>query len=146
MKGVLPMKIFILEDDRNVLSLIDWLKSQYEVLHINNIEDAVYYLEYEEELQHCDKFIFDAALPAASVKHADGRESDYTGVLNGVDLLVENYRLWGFDKAMNKVAVLSAYDRTLEKYKNFLKIKKDTTIISKYDSDLATSIRSFINR
>ena len=140
------MKIFILEDDTNVLSLIDWLKTQYDVLHAINIEDAVYYLEYEEELLHCDKFIFDAALPAANVKHIDGRKADYTGVLNGLDLLVENYRSWGFDKAMNKVAVLSAYDRTLEQYKNFLKIKKDTTLISKHDSDLVSSIRKFLNK
>ena len=41
------MNIFILEDDGSCKALIDWIKNLGdEVMHVKNIEDMAYYLEY----------------------------------------------------------------------------------------------------
>ncbi len=140
------MKIFILEDDANVFILVDWLREKHTVIHAKNIEDAVYYLEYEEEIGQCDKFIFDAAVPAATVEHLNGVTKKYNKTLNGIDLLIDNIKAWNLDKDLNKIAILTAFDKKVKDEPKLKDYINNITLISKHGSDLVNDIINFLNK
>lgn len=139
------MNIFILEDDGSCKALIDWIKNLGdEVMHVKNIEDMAYYLEYEEGYKDYDKYIIDASLPAASVLHPDETEEEYNGTLNGIDYMLENFPKLGIELHDERVAVLTAFAGSIEGH---LKSKQTAccfSIIDKNDNKLKNRLQEFL--
>ena len=125
------MKVFILEDDVNCSPIIEWIAERFEVKYVRNIEDAVYYLEYENGSDKCDKFIFDASVPGAVIIHNDGREEAYDCDLNGIDFMISCFTRLRLNEKGKKVAVLSAYDVMVKNCNIPEEIRDKVEIISK---------------
>lgn len=139
------MRIFILEDDGNCKAFIDWIKEQGdEVLHVKNIEDMAYYLEYEEGYKDYDKFVIDASLPAASVLHLDGAEEEYNGALNGIDYMLENFPRLGIELHGRRVVVLTAFAGTIEGHLKSKQMECCFSVIDKNDSQLKSRLQEFL--
>ena len=138
------MKIFVLEDDSNCYGVIEWLQdSTNSIKLVKNLEDASYYLEYEEAYRNYDKFLMDASVPAASVLHLDGSQMDYNGLYNGIDYTIDSFKGLGID--MSKVAILTAYALQV---KGYLAIKYPDyaiRIINKNDGDLTKRLQEFLH-
>lgn len=139
------MKVFILEDEVSCGPIIEWIKYRFDVVHAKNIEDATYYLEYEEENIQCDKFIFDASVPAATVTHIDGEEETFNGALNGIDYMISCIRRLVLDRPGNKIAVLTAFDLQVKKYPIPENMREKIKIISKNDNDLVKLLQNFLD-
>lgn len=138
------MKIFVLEDDGDCCGVIKWLEdSTNSIKLVKNLEDASYYLEYEEFYGDYDKFLMDASVPAASVLHPDGRQTEYNDLYNGIDYIADNFEGLGID--MGRVAILTAFALQVEEYlakkypDNFIRI------ISKNDGDLTKRLQEFLH-
>lgn len=138
------MKIFILDDDANCSPIIEWIEESFEVEYTKNIEDAVYYLEYEGGSNQCDKFIFDASVPKAVVVHEDGSEEAYDSDLNGIDFMISCFVRLGLSENGKNVAVLSAYDLMVKNYDIPEEIRDKVEIISKNDNDLIKRLQDFL--
>lgn len=139
------MKIFILEDDSDCSDIIDWVKNKKDIVKVaKNIEDMAYYLEYEEEYRIYDKFIMDASLPGAQILHMNGGESEYNGILNGIDYMLDNFPKLGIELRKEKVAILTAFANKASAYLN-LKLQGNTiNIIDKNDNQLKTHLKDFL--
>lgn len=111
-------KLFILEDDPNAMSIIEWLKkkNKFDVVHARTVEDAVYYLEYcpEAPISSYDYFIFDASIPGASVPSVSGERLDFfdSDGLNGV--LIFNRYKEAINKNGAKAAFMTAYSSQIK--------------------------------
>lgn len=139
------MKIFVLEDDGNCKALIDWIKDLAdEVMHVKNIEDMAYYLEYEEGYEDYEKFIIDASLPAASVLHLDGTEEEYNGALNGIDYMLDNFPRLGIELHDKRVAVLTAFAGSIEGHLKSKQRECCFSIIDKNDNQLKKRLQDFL--
>lgn len=140
------MRILVLEDDKYCIGVIHWLEARNDkITLVENIEDAVYTLEYDEGVGNYDKIIFDASLPAASVIHEDGRVKDYNGALNGIDLIVENFYHWGLDKKSNVIVILTAFDKFVNEYMKGKLESENVRVISKNSDDLPKQLLDFLN-
>ncbi len=139
------MKVFILEDEVSCNPIIEWITCSFEVVHAKTIEDAVYYLEYEDENAQCDKFIFDASVPAATVTHIDGKEETFNGALNGIEYMISCIQQLELDRPGNKIAVLTAFDLQVKKYPIPKNMREGIEIISKNDNDLVKSLQNFLD-
>ena len=138
------MKIFVLEDDSNCYGVIKWLQdSTNSIKLVKNLEDASYYLEYEGAYRNYDKFLMDASVPAASVLHFDGSQTDYNGHYNGIDYITDSFKGLGID--MNKVAILTAYAPQIEKYLVSKYPDYSIRIINKNDGDLTKRLQEFLH-
>ena len=138
------MKVFILEDDVNCIPIIEWIEQNFEVKYTKNIEDAAYYLEYEGGSDQCDKFIFDASVPAAEIIHSDGTVEIYNGALNGIDFMISCFKRLRLGEKGKKVAVLSAFDLMVRNYVIPDGICEKVDIISKNNSDLIRALQNFL--
>lgn len=138
------MKVFILEDEVSCNPIIKWMKDRFEVVHAKNIEDATYYLEYEGENIQCNKFIFDASVPAATVTHIDSEEETFSGTLNGIEFMKSCIQRMELDRPGNKIAVLTAFDLQVKKYLSSENMQKKIEIISKNDNDLVKLLQNFL--
>ncbi len=138
------MKVFILEDDVICNPIIQWIEESFEVKYCRNIEDAAYYLEYEEGSEQCDKYIFDASVPAAVVFHKDGTEETYDSALNGIDFMISCFDRLGLGEKGKKVIVLSAFDTMVRAYKIPDNICDKVEIISKNSNDLIRMLQYFL--
>lgn len=140
------MKVFILEDDVNCSAIIEWIKGIFDVKYVKNIEDAAYYLEYEEGIEQCDKYIFDASVPAACIIHKDGIEETYNGALNGIDFMISCFEKLGLGDMGKKVIVLSAYDAMAKKHNIPEEIRDKVQILSKNSNDLIMMLQDFLEK
>lgn len=138
------MKVFILEDDVNCNPVIEWIGKKFEVEYAQCIEDAVCYLEYEEGSEQCDKYIFDASVPAAEIIHSDGTKKDYNNALNGIDFMIFCFQKLRLGEEGKKVAVLSAFDKMVRNYYIPEDILDKVEIISKNDGDLIKKLYNFL--
>ncbi len=138
------MKVFILEDEVSCDPIIEWIECRFDVVHAKNIEDATYYLEYEGENIQCNKFIFDASVPAATVTHIGGKEETFNGALNGIDYMISCIQRLVLDKPGNKIAVLTAFDLQVKKYPIPEIMREKIEIISKNDNDLVKLLQNFL--
>lgn len=137
------MKIFVLEDDSDCYGVIKWLQdSTNSIMHAKNLEDACYFLQYEEPYRDYDKFIMDASVPAASVIHPDGRQTEYNGLYNGIDYIADNFEGLGID--LNRVAILTAFALQVEEYVAKKYPNYAIKIISKNDGDLTKRLQEFL--
>lgn len=138
------MKIFVLEDDYNCKDVINWLRNKSDTIQIvDTIEDAFYYLIYEEIYRDYDKYILDASLPGASVCYPDGAEKEYNGALNGIDFVVDNFEKAGID--LNKIAVLTAFAVQAADYLKLKEYYNRIKIINKNDGDLTKRLQEFLD-
>lgn len=138
------MKIFVLEDDYNCKTVIEWLQDKSETIKIvDNLEDAYYFLEYEDEFRHYDKYIIDASVRAASVLYLDGTQKSYNSTLNGIDFVVDNFEQMGIDK--HKVAFLTAFYFQVNDYLKLVAGYNRIKIINKNDSDLTRRLQEFLD-
>ena len=139
------MKVFILEDDVNCSPIIRWIRENFEVEYKRNIEDAIFYLEYEEGCEQCDKYIFDASVPGAEIIHKDGTEESYNSALNGIDFMISCFERLGLGEKGKKVAVLSAFDVRVREYTIPDNIRDKVDVISKNDNDLIRMLQKFLD-
>lgn len=140
------MKIFILEDDSSCSAVIEWLKDRSDKVKLaKNIEDAAYFLEYEDEYKNYDKFIMDASLPGATILHLDGTEKKYNGALNGIDFMLDNFLELGIELKANKVAILTAFAPHVKSYLNSKKEQYTIKIIDKNDNHLKNRLQEFLD-
>lgn len=139
------MKVFILEDDVNCNPIIQWIGESFEVKYTSNIEDAAYYLEYEQGIEQCDKYIFDASVPAACIIHKDGVEETYNGALNGIDFMISCFRRMGLGDNGKKVVVLSAFDVMVKNHNIPKEIRDKVQVISKNSNDLIKMLHDFLD-
>lgn len=138
------MKIFVLEDDSDCNGVIKWLQDSINSVRlVKNLEDASYCLEYEEIYRNYDKFLMDASVPAASVFHPDGSQSDYNGLYNGIDYIADRFEELGVD--MSKVAILTAYALSVEEYLAKKYPDFSIRIINKNDGDLTKRLQEFLH-
>lgn len=138
------MKIFVLEDDPECNGVIEWLQDKTDTIKIaRTIEDASYYLEYEDSYRNYDKFLLDASLPAASVLHQDGCTKDYYGSYNGIDFMMDNFSTLEID--IRNVAILTAYAPQVKKYIDSKFSHWSIKIIYKNDNDLTKQLQDFLN-
>ena len=138
------MKIFVLEDDYNCKDVINWLRNKSDTIQIvDTIEDAFYYLIYEENYRDYDKYILDASLPGASVCYPDGAEKEYNGSVNGIDFVVDNFEKAGID--LNRIAVLTAFAAQAADYLKLKKYYNRIKIINKNDGDLTKRLQEFLD-
>lgn len=138
------MKIFVLEDDSDCCGVIKWLQDSTNSIElVKNLEDASYYLEYEELYRDYDKFLMDASVPAASVLHPDGRQMEYNDLYNGIDYIADSFKELGID--MNKVAILTAFALQVEEYLAEKYPDYSIRIISKNDGDLTKRLQEFLH-
>lgn len=138
------MKVFVLEDEIVCNPIIDWIGCGFEVVHARTIEDAVYHLEYEDENAKCDKYIFDASLPAATIIHMDGTKETFNGELNGIDYMISCIERLGLIKQDKKIAILTAFDLQVRKYNILESIQGKIEVISKNDNDLVKLLQNFL--
>lgn len=138
------MTVFILEDEVSCGPIIEWITYRFDVVHAKNIEDATYYLEYEKENIQCDKFIFDASVPAATVIHMDGEKETFNGALNGIEYMISCIQRMGLDRPGIKIAVLTAFDLQVKKYPIPENMREKIEIISKNDNDLVKLLQNFL--
>lgn len=138
------MNVFILEDEVSCAPIIEWIKCSFNVIHARTIEDATYHLEYEGENTRCNKFIFDASVPATAVTHMDGKEEIFNGTLNGIDYMVSCIQRLQLDKPDKKIAVLTAFDLQVKNYPIPKSILSKIEIISKNDNDLIRLLQNFL--
>lgn len=138
------MKVFVLEDEVQCNPIIEWIGCSYEVVHAKTIEDAAYYLEYENENAQCDKYIFDASVPAATIIHLDGTRETFNGVLNGIDYMTSCIGRLGLDRKGIKIAVLTAFDLQVRDYNELKNVQSKIEIISKNDNDLIKVLQNFL--
>ena len=139
------MKVFILEDDVNCNPIIQWIEESFEVKYARNIEDAAYYLEYEDGIAQCDKYIFDASVPAACVIHKDETEETFNGALNGIDFMISCFKRLGLGDTRKKVVVLSAFDVMVKNYNIPEEIHNKVQVISKNSNDLIKMLHDFLD-
>lgn len=138
------MKIFVLEDDYNCKDVINWLRNKSDTIQIvDTIEDAFYYLIYEEIYRDYDKYILDASLPGAAVCYPDGAEKEYNGALNGIDFVVDNFEKAGID--LNRIAVLTAFAVQAADYLKLKEYYNRIKIINKNDGDLTKRLQEFLD-
>lgn len=138
------MRIFVLEDDSDCYGVIKWLQDSTNSIKIaKNLEDASYYLEYEEIYRNYDKFLMDASLPGASVLHLDGNQMDYNGLYNGIDYTIDSFTGLGID--MSKVAILTAFALQVEEYLAKKYPDYSIRIINKNDGDLTKRLQEFLH-
>ncbi len=138
------MKIFFLEDDDKCNGIVTWLRdSANSVKVVRTIEDAAYYLEYEEEYREFDKFILDASLLGASILHVDGEQKEYNGALNGIDFMMDIFPKLGID--MQNASILTAFESMARNYLNVNYADISINIINKNDSDLTRRLLDFLN-
>lgn len=138
------MKIFVLEDDYNCNGVINWLRNKSDKIQIvETIEDAFYYLEYEDIYRDYDKFILDASLREASVLYPNGAEKEYNGALNGIDFVVDNFENIGID--LNKIVILTAFVVQVTDYLKLNNNYKKLKIIDKNDNDLTKRLQEFLD-
>lgn len=138
------MKIFILEDDYNCGAVINWLRDKSDTIQIvDTIEDACYYLLYEDECKNYDKFVLDASLPGASICFPDGTEKEYNGSLNGIDFAVDNFEKAGID--LNKIVILTAFMAPAADYLMLKEYHNKIKIINKNDGDLTRRLQEFLD-
>ena len=140
------MKVFILEDDANCSAIVEWIREIFDVEYVKNIEEATYYLEYEGGIEQCDKFIFDASVPAACIIHKDGEEESYNGALNGIDFMISCFEKMGLGEENKKVIVLSAFEIMVRNYNIPEEIRDKVRIISKNDNDLIKMLQDFLEK
>lgn len=138
------MRVFILEDEVSCNPIIDWITYNFEVVHARTIENAAYYLEYQGENIQCDKFIFDASVPAATVNHLDGKEEIFNGELNGIEYMISCIQRLELDRPGNRIAVLTAFDQQVNNYPIPEGIQENIEIISKNDNDLVKLLQNFL--
>lgn len=146
MEGTNDMKIFVLEDDSECCGVIKWLQNSDNNIKIaKNLEDASYYLEYEDEESYrdYDKFLMDASIPAASVLHSDGTQTEYNDLYNGIDYIADNFKGLGID--MKRVAILTAFALQVEEYLAKKYPDYSIRIISKNDGDLTKQLQEFLH-
>lgn len=137
------MKIFVLEDDGECCGVINWLQdSTNSIKLVKNLEDVCYYLEYEKLYRNYDKFLMDASVPAASVLHPDGRQTEYNDLYNGIDYMADSFEELGID--MSKVAILTAFALQVEGYLAEKYPDYSIRIISKNDGDLTKRLQEFL--
>lgn len=138
------MRIFVLEDDSDCYGVIKWLQDSTNSIKIaKNLEDASYYLEYEETYRDYDKFLMDASVPGASVLHLDGNQTDYNGLYNGIDYTIDSFTELGID--MGKVAILTAYALQVGEYLAIKYPDYNIRIINKNDGDLTKQLQKFLH-
>ncbi len=138
------MKIFVLEDDDKCNGIITWFQdSANSVKVVRTIEDATYYLEYEEEYKEYDKFILDASLLSASILHVDGEQKEYNGALNGIDFMMDIFPKLGID--MHNVSILTAFENVVRSYLNANYADISINIINKNDGDLTRRLLDFLD-
>ena len=112
--------------------------------YTKNIEDAAFYLEYEGGSNQCDRYIFDASVPAAEIIHSDGKEETYNKALNGIDFMLSCFQRLGLGEKGKKVAALSAFDVMVKNYKIPDEIRDKVEVISKNDNDLIKMLKNFL--
>lgn len=138
------MKVFILEDEVSCNPIIEWIECRFDVVHAKNIEDATYHLEYQGENIKCNKFIFDASVPAATVIHMDGEKEIFNGALNGIEYMISCIQRMALDRPGNRIAVLTAFDLQVKKYSIPEKMQEKIKIMSKNDNDLVKLLQNFL--
>ncbi len=140
------MKLFILEDDGNCNSIINWLKERTDTIKVvKNIEDAAYFLEYETDYKNYDKFILDASLPGAAILHLNGSEVPYNGALNGIDFMLDLFPDLGIELNADRVAILTAFTTRAKEYLSAKNILDPINIIDKNDNDLTKKLLEFLS-
>ncbi|MCM1230987.1 MAG: hypothetical protein NC489_12720 [Ruminococcus flavefaciens] len=138
------MKIFVLEDDYNCKGVISWLRGKSNVIKVvETIEDAYYYVEYENAYQYYDKFILDASLPGASVICPDGTEKEYNGALNGIDFVIDTFLK--SDADLHNITILTAFATQVEAYLKSKGNDRNIRIINKNDNDLTRRLQDFLD-
>lgn len=140
------MKVFILEDDEKCSEVIEWIMGIFDVEYVKTIEDATSFLEYEQGIEQCDKYIFDASVQAANIIHQDGIEEAYNGALNGIDFMISCFERLGLGDKGKKVIVLSAYDVMVKNYNIPGEIRNKVQIISKNSNDLIKMLQDFLEK
>lgn len=137
-------KLFILEDDPNAMTIVDWIKSKpnLNVVHARTVEDAVYYLEYCDDapIESYSYFLFDASVPGASVPSVTGEDLNFFAEdgLNGV-LVFNQYR----NKIINsgaKVAFMTAFSSQIKERED----TKGINIIGKASKNFITDLSKFL--
>ena len=113
-------KVFVLEDDAQAMEIVDFLESRgHDVVHAEELNSAIYFLEHEPGLAAMDKLLFDLAVPKCESEHWQGepRVSEYAGKYAGLDYIADNYKHWpAFRQAVDggRVAILTAHDNAMQ--------------------------------
>ena len=136
-------KIFVLEDDLEAMDLVRWLRGKgTNIDHARCLEDAVYYLDYENDVSDYDRLLFDLHIPAADVRYSDGvvRTHRHKKGLNGLDFLMQNQAR--FEPFIDRLALITGYklDADLERNSFIEQIR----VFNKTDDRFLRSINSFI--
>ena len=142
------MKIFFLDDSVECKNIAEWLSVNHDVKYVKTIEETFTYIQFENGLNITDKFIIDASLDAGALYYYDNGEfiqKEYNGVLNGLDMIIDNFHRWGLNESKNKVAVLTAFDGAVKNYNIPGEIRKNITILSKNSDDIVREIQHFLN-